>query len=491
MPVPIKAILVVLTLLSLISFPITSTSAEVTDLQVSPEVVVQGEQLAISGLASPTEEVWLNLSFELVLPVSEGNYSREFYDLNFPKGKKSFSVTVRNIKNVRLGFYIPFLKWWFEYPLDGPLNATDGNATISISFPATIENTTINIEGEKDVLVYGEALEGATSVTVEVNMSICVTADSNGYFKLNQSTTGVPAGEYVLAADGFQKTVQVVAPLPIIDTGSGTYPSISGVHYGSIKPYETINVSQLYTYPCTGTGGHTEYAAIAYPNGIVIAEAQWNGYTGDWHNLTFNNSFTLYANETYNYTIRTGSYPQIIHEPSWNATGGVITCTEFVDSNGKRHGDWIPAIKLYYGGDSTPPVVTITSPVNGSVVTGTNVTVVGTATDDVGIVAMCYEHGSSGGAAKWCGPLSNTSTNASINWTVQLQQGTNTMTVTAEDKAGNSGCASVTVLYEENISTFDTLGTEIITCTSFVDVNGQRHEEWIPAIKLIATRSDG
>jgi len=41
------------------------------------------------------------------------------------------------------------------------------------------------------------------------------------------------------------------------------------------------------------------------------------------------------------------SYPQIIHEPSWNATGGVITCSEFVDINGKRHADWIPAIKLW------------------------------------------------------------------------------------------------------------------------------------------------
>jgi hypothetical protein len=58
------------------------------------------------------------------------------------------------------------------------------------------------------------------------------------------------------------------------------------------------------------------------------------------------NSFTLSANETYNYTIRTGSYPQIIHKSSWNATGGVITCTEFVDVNSKRHEGWIPAIRL-------------------------------------------------------------------------------------------------------------------------------------------------
>jgi len=350
MPAPIKAILVVLTLVSLISVPITSTSAELTELQVSPEVVVQGEQLAISGLASPDEEVWLNLSFELVLPVSDGNYSREFYDLYFPQGKKSFSVTVRNIKDIRVELY-PVFGTRFKYPLDGPLNATDGIATISISFPVTIDGTTINIAGEKDVLVYGEALEGATSVKLEFNMSICVTADSNGYFKLNLSTKGVPVGEYLLSADGFQKTVQVLAPLPIVDTGSGTYPSISGVHYGSIKPYETINVSQLYTYPCPGTSGHTKAIQLREHN-EVVAYGEWEGYQSDWHNIPLHAVrgapyVTLLKDHEYTYNISTGSYPQIIHKQNHTTVdGSFINCTSFIDANGKVYYDWIPAIKL-------------------------------------------------------------------------------------------------------------------------------------------------
>jgi hypothetical protein len=50
---------------------------------------------------------------------------------------------------------------------------------------------------------------------------------------------------------------------------------------------------------------------------------------------------------TIQWSITAGSYPQIIHESSYNATGGVITCTEFVAINGKRHERWIPAIRLY------------------------------------------------------------------------------------------------------------------------------------------------
>jgi hypothetical protein len=131
-----------------------------------------------------------------------------------------------------------------------------------------------------------------------------------------------------------------------LDTGEGTYPSIPGTHLGIITPSQTIAVNNLCTYPSLGTGGHTEYVKIW--NSTWMAEARWNGYAGDWQNVMFNQSFILYANETYNYTIRTGSYPQIIHEPSWNATGGVITCSEFVDENGRTYIDKIAALGLDY-----------------------------------------------------------------------------------------------------------------------------------------------
>ena len=129
------------------------------------------------------------------------------------------------------------------------------------------------------------------------------------------------------------------------DTHEGSYPSISGTFSGTIAPSCNLSVSKLYTYPCPGTGGHLEYVRI-WNGPLTIAEESWNGYTDDWHNISFNNSFVLYKDETYNYTIRTGSYPQIIHESPFNATGGTITCTEFTDANGKRYEDWIPAIRL-------------------------------------------------------------------------------------------------------------------------------------------------
>jgi len=141
-------------------------------------------------------------------------------------------------------------------------------------------------------------------------------------------------------------TIGVFIPTFEFDTRGGDYPSIPGTYNGTITPSHKIIANKLYTYPCAGTGGHSEYMWIGNLSWNISSET-WEGYTGDWHNLTFNESFVLEAGETYNYTIRTGSYPQIIHQHNLTTADGVITCTEFRDVNGVVHYDWIPAIRLF------------------------------------------------------------------------------------------------------------------------------------------------
>jgi len=134
----------------------------------------------------------------------------------------------------------------------------------------------------------------------------------------------------------------------VFDTGepADPYPSILGTHNGTITPNKTIIATKLYTYPCEGTGGHTEYAAFYYSNGTLMAEAKWAGYASDWHNITFDKPVVLLPNKTYNYTIRTGSYPQIHHTDALPTKNGWINCTKFTDANAKVYYDWIPAIRL-------------------------------------------------------------------------------------------------------------------------------------------------
>jgi hypothetical protein len=163
----------------------------------------------------------------------------------------------------------------------------------------------------------------------------------------------LPAGEYLIGvtvqdeagnSDFKGTTVFTSGISQVFDTGSGTYPSIAGTHNGTFTPFYNLNVSKMYTYPCAGTGGHSEYVRIWGDS--VDVSGTWDGYTSDRHNITFSEQVTLLAGHTYNYTIRTGSYPQIHHTANLSTSTGFITCSEFVDGNGKRYDDWIPAIRL-------------------------------------------------------------------------------------------------------------------------------------------------
>jgi subtilisin family serine protease len=195
-------------------------------------------------------------------------------------------------------------------------------------------NLTIYFEGETTI-TYVVKAGTAEQIETAVFSGTWRTVDSQ-LNKINGSVEG-------------DATLTLAEPEPtsVFDTGSGTYPSISGMHNGTIKPNQTITVSKLYTYPCAGTGGHTEYARI-WNNSGLDRIATWSGYKGDWHNITFDDPFTLFAEKTYNYEIRTGSYPQIIHKPEHTTLdGSFINCTNFIDANGKEYTNWIPTIKLF------------------------------------------------------------------------------------------------------------------------------------------------
>jgi len=236
----------ILAVFSLLLSSIPAASAVVTGLDVTPEVVVPGETLLLSGKASsPGEDVWLSSSFEMELPVSDGEYVIEFNGIDFPRGEKKFSIVADDVKDIRISLYPVFWRK-VEYPLQGPLNATDGTARISISFPATYHNVTIDISGKKDIKVYGDAADGANSVNLKVATAINVIADQNGDFSLNVSTGGVPDGEFLITAGELKKTVYI-----------GTAPQTS-------SPTPTISQSQHWIPGFEAVFGIAGLLAVAY-----------------------------------------------------------------------------------------------------------------------------------------------------------------------------------------------------------------------------------
>jgi hypothetical protein len=130
------------------------------------------------------------------------------------------------------------------------------------------------------------------------------------------------------------------------------------------------------------------------------------------------------------------------------------------------------------GADTTRPVATITSPTSNSSYTSTAATMNlgGTASDAVGVTQVRWsnDRGGSGVAT------------GTTNWSVSgipLQNGTNIITVTAVDAAGNSGMDAVTVAYAAPTTPTDTTrptisivtpttGTLYSTSTSSLSLTG-------------------
>jgi hypothetical protein len=194
---------------------------------------------------------------------------------------------------------------------------------------------------------YGRTISDTNPHWYEIPMAV---SEDNRTVTIQLTDGGV--GDDDMTADGvivYAGGLGVpAAPVAVFDTGpsANPYPSINGTHNGTIRLNQTIEVQKLHTYPCADTKGHTEYARIW--NATLNATAIWTGYEGDWHNITFDNTFTLVAGEPYNYSIRTGSYPQIHHTDNLTTANGYITCTEFIDAGGKRNSThWIPAIRLF------------------------------------------------------------------------------------------------------------------------------------------------
>jgi hypothetical protein len=220
-----------------------------------------------------------------------------------------------------------------------------------IAINMTFANTgTVNLTGTAIVRVINGA--GGTVEEYRHNMTDLLPSGSISFYD-TWNTTGAPEGVYSILGYVLYESrstdpasVMIGTATGGFNTGQGTYPSIAGTHTGTITPNQTMLVRRLYTYPCSGTGGHAEYVKI-WQGMETLVEAEWAGYGGDWQNITFDLPIVLEANETYYYTITTGSYPQVIHASSYNATGGVITCTSFEDANGNVYTNWIPAIRLW------------------------------------------------------------------------------------------------------------------------------------------------
>jgi hypothetical protein len=99
------------------------------------------------------------------------------------------------------------------------------------------------------------------------------------------------------------------------------------------------------------------------------------------------------------------------------------------------------------GSDTTPPKVTMTSPTSSLTytATGSSLTLQGTASDNVGVTQVTWVNSRGGSGTA-------TGTSSWIASAIALQLGSNVLTVTARDAAGNTATANLTVTLSDTTS---------------------------------------
>jgi hypothetical protein len=161
-------------------------------LEVSPNNPSPGSKINIAGTAAPGAQVDLQSSFQMNLPVSAGRYEYET-SVEIPHQPNRFTVSASNIKELGVGVKMVI---WLTKSFDAP----GGTATLSQS----------NVPpGTYTVKLFGESLQGASTVPVKVSADTTVQADSKGQYSLVLDTSGVPAGDYTISGGGETKVIHL------------------------------------------------------------------------------------------------------------------------------------------------------------------------------------------------------------------------------------------------------------------------------------------
>ncbi len=175
----------------------TLASAAILELETIPKNPEPGDEITISGVASPNQEITITSSFKDTIQVSAGKYRYDLKDIEIPTKPNSFTVTAKNVKNLRVGVKI-LLIW-----ITKSIPASGGVATISRGDVPP---------GNYDIKIFGDAVNGASTVDLHVTASMKTKADSKGNFKAKIGTKGLPPGIYTITAKapgGASKTISV------------------------------------------------------------------------------------------------------------------------------------------------------------------------------------------------------------------------------------------------------------------------------------------
>ena len=174
-----------------------SVYASVEYVKITPENPVQGDVVSITVKASPFEEVQVTVLFSKTLEASGGEYTWRLNGVRIPSTPNTFEVRAENVRNLHVA--VKVLLIWVTKSVD----AKGGVASMSQSdIPV----------GTYDVVIYGEALDKASKVTITVTASTTIKMNRNGLYTYSLDTSNIPAGTFTVRVGEVEKTITLSKP---------------------------------------------------------------------------------------------------------------------------------------------------------------------------------------------------------------------------------------------------------------------------------------
>ncbi len=266
--------------------------------------------------------------------------------------------------------------------------------------------------------IFSTKLSGNGYSITSLSDSALNSTGTYSYSRLNTTCGGIQLTDYVAGAS----SVYVAFSNSIYGGYVLTQPSSGGFQVGSVTP---LNTEITITSPTSSssyqaTSGNLNVSGTASDT-LGIAKITWSNNRGG-------------------NGIATGTTSWIVNGISLQAGTNVITLTAYDTVSNA-----VLAILTvtYNPPDAIPPNLTITSPTTGLtyVTNVSNVYLGGSASDNVGVSQITWSNNRGGS-----GVATGTST-----WNIAdviLQTGTNIISVTAHDAAGNSSYSALTIIYE-------------------------------------------
>lgn len=226
---------------------------------------VPGDTISYTGSGPSDSDLSLELSTTTAVGVSGGQYSKTFSSIVIPDRSNTFRVSGSPVQSLYVAGKGPVTAGIWTPGLGG-----GSSFTSPMSIPA----------GTYDVKVYGNAVNGASSVNLDVKVASTVHTDSAGAYSGSLSSHGLPAGLYILKQSGTEVAdiYLGIAPPPQPPSNEKT---------ATINLHEGWNLMSLPVRPDS-----TQITDIFTEEQLLDVDVIWDYNSGDWQYWTTEPGYT-------------------------------------------------------------------------------------------------------------------------------------------------------------------------------------------------------